>query len=194
LKDLEDLFHRHFETFSSEDQEEILFSMEFLKESNRYIYYCKIIYPNHKLNPSQFRLVYDIRLRYFCKTIERAYKKAQKRNGILICQVGNWHIDSSHQCEARYFERKYSQTKGKTASIRLIPVYSDQKSNGDESVSEIDIAVKTLMGNNRYGYLDLNELKKDAWQTLVWSNHFTHRGPKYDGLLFVNVEQKGNLN
>lgn len=192
LNDLDRLFCKHFKTFSNEDQEENHFSMDLLNESNRYGYYSKILYPNHKLNPSQFQKVYDIRFRYFCKTIERAYKKARKRNGILICQVGNWHIDSSHRCEARYFEKTYSKTKGKTVSIRLIPLYSDKKKDENERVQDIDINVKNLMGNRRYSYLDLNELKKNAGQTLAWSQHYTHRDPKYDGVLYVRISPKNS--
>jgi len=185
LKDLDCLFRRHFETFSSEDQEEILFYIDLLKASNRYGYLNQD--NDWKKSGSRFWKVYNIRYRYFNKTIERAYEKARKCGGILICQLGEWHIDASHRCEAQYFERKYRLTKGKTASIRLIPLYSDQEKNHSENIPEIDITVKNLMGNSRYGYLDLNELTEDAVQMLAWSDYFTHDGPKYDGLLFIHV-------
>lgn len=188
LKDLDRLFRRYSETFSSEDWEEIQFSMDLLRASCRYEYLTAN--EDWDKNAKRFWDIYSIRYRYFNKTIERAYEKARKRSGMLICLVGSWHVDLSHRCEAKYFKERYSLTKGKTASIRLIPLYSDKNKNRNKNVQEIDISVNNLMGNSDYGYLDLNELKKDAKQNLAWSNYFTHRGPKYDGLLFVRAEKK----
>lgn len=191
LKDMDRLFRRHSETFSTEDWEEIQFSMDLLRASNRYEYLAE---SSKDWKRERFWDIYSIRYRYFKKTIERAYEKARKRSGMLICLVGHWHVDVSHRCEAKYFKERYSLTKGKTASIRLVPLYSDKSKRRDENVQEIDVSVNNLMGNSDYGYLDLNELKKDANQNLAWSDYFTHRVPKYDGLLFVRVEQNGIAN
>ena len=185
LKKLKKVFLQHFDTFSPEDQDEILFSMELLTASNRYQYINRGIKKDWR-NPA------EIRYSYFNKTIERAYQKAQKNKAILLCRVGSWHISLDHKCEARYFAKDYSLTKGKVATIRLVPLYYDTTKVDDadaEKHSDIDSIVKTLMKDYEYSYLSLSELQKSTNNSFKWSKYYSSSGPKYDGLLFMKIEE-----
>lgn len=183
LKKLEKLFLQHLDTFSPEDRDEILFSMELVKVSNHY-----------QSIKEDWRNAQKIRYRYFKKTIKRAYNKAQKRNAILLCRVGTWHASYDKKTsEARYFAKKYSPTKGKVASIGLIPLYYDVHETNDtvtEEHNDIDSIVKTLMKDEEYSYLSLSELQQNTNNSFKWSKYYSSSGPKYDGLLFVKIEKK----
>jgi hypothetical protein len=185
LKKLKKVFLQHFDTFSSEDQDEILFYMELLTASNRYQYIKK-----------DWQSAHNIRYRYFKKTIERAYQKAQKRKAILLCRVGGYHVSlSEKKSEARYFAQDYSLTKGKVAAIRLVPLYYDiheANDNVTEKHNDIDSIVKTLMKNDEYSYLSLSELQQNTNNSFRWSKYYSSGDPKYDGLLFVRIENKSN--
>jgi len=188
LKKLKKVFSQHFDTFSSEDQDEILFSMELIIASNNYQYISRGIRKSWQ-NP------YEFRYRYFKKTIERAYQKAQKRKAILLCRVGSWHISSDHKCEARYFAQDHPLTKGKVAIIRMIPLYYDIHETNDiitEEHNDIDSIVKTLMKDDEYSYLSLPKLQKNTTHSFKWSKYYSSSGPKYDGLLFVRIEKNSN--
>jgi hypothetical protein len=185
LKKLKDVFLQHFDTFSSEDKDEILFSMELLAASNRYQYVNRGIIKSWQ-NPQ------EIRYCYFNKTIERAYKKAQKNKAILLCRVGSWHISMDYKCEARYFAKDYSLTKGKVATILLVPLDYDASEINDavtEKYNDIDSVVKTLMKDNEYSYLSLSDLQKNTNNSFNWSKYYSNSGPKYDGLLFVKIDK-----
>jgi hypothetical protein len=145
LKNLKKLFLQHFGTFSSVDQEEILFSLDLLRASNRFYQYSAA----GGIAEFFYRPL-DIRQKYFSKTIERAYRKAKKRKAILLCLVGSSHIYSDHKykCEARYFAEHYPLTKGKVATINLVPLYSDIREVEGADVERhngIDSIVKALM-------------------------------------------------
>ena len=188
LKKLKKVFLQHFDTFSPEDQDEILFSMELLTASNRYQYISKGLRKSWR-NP------HELRYRYFKKTIERAYQKAQKRKAILLCRVGSRHISLDYKCEARYFARDYSLTKGKVVTIRLAPLYYDTTKVDDadaEKHSDIDSIVKVLMKDYKYSYLSLSELQQNTNTSFKWSKYYSNSGPKYDGLLFVKIEENSN--
>lgn len=184
LKKLKEVFLQHFDTFSSEDQDEILFYFDLLQASNRYQYIKE-----------DWQRAHPIRYRYFKKTIKRAYQKARKRKAILLCRVGNWHISLKDKTEARYFARDYSLTKGKVASIGLVPLYYDiheMKDTGAEKHKDIDSIVKMLMKDYEYSYLSLSELQKSTSNSFKWSKYYSSSGPKYDGLLFVKIEKNSN--
>ena len=188
LKELKKSFVLHLNTFPYEDQDEILFSMELLTASNRYEYLSRGIL---------IRLEDACRLRYmyFNNTIERAYNKAQKRNAILLCRVGSHHADLNNISESRYFAKKHSPTKGKIASINMVPLYYDNSEMNDTVANEhndIDSIVKNLMKDYNYSYLSLAELQQKTNNSFKWSKYFSSAGPKYDGLLFVRVEKKSN--
>ena len=189
LKKLKKVFLQHIDTFSPIDQDEILFSMELLKASNRYQYIRKGLIKSWQ-NP------YELRYRYFIKTIERAYQKAQKRKAILLCRVGTWHASLDKKTsEARYFARNYSLTKGKVASIRMAPLYYDVHETNEtvtEKHSDIDSIVKTLMKDVEYSYLSLSELQQNMNNSFKWSKYYSSSGPKHDGLLFVRIEKNSN--
>lgn len=185
LKGLKKVFLQHFDTFSSEDQDEILFSLELFTASNHYQY----LNQKTKKNWDTF---HELRYRYFNKTIIRAYKKAQNRKAILLCRVGSFHVALDHKKEARYFAKNYSPTKGKVAAINMVPLYYDGRETNDtvtEEGNDIDSIVKTLMKDDKYSYLPLSELKKNTNNSFKWSKYFSNNGPKYDGLLFVRVEK-----
>ncbi len=184
LKELKQTFQKHIKTFSSEDQDEILFSMELLKASNYYQYVNRGL----KIGWQDSQ---EVRYKYFNKTIERAYAKAKKRNAILVCRVGSWHIVSSYRSEARYFARDYSPTKGKVASIRLVPLYygSEAGETASKDVDGIDAAAETMMGPGEYSYLSLAELKDSTGHSFAWSKHYNTNSPNYDGILFVGIEK-----
>jgi len=185
LKGLKKLFLQYFDTFSPEDQDEILFSFDLLQASNRYQYIC------HG-NKRDWQNPHDIRYRYFKKTIERAYRKAQKRKAILLCRVGAAHICLDRRTEARYFARDYSLTKGKVASVSLVPLYYDTTKVDDadpEKHSDIDSIVKMLMKDYDYSYLSLSELQKGTDNSFRWSKYYSSSRPKYDGLLFVRIKK-----
>ncbi|MBL7186007.1 MAG: hypothetical protein ISS70_06755 [Phycisphaerae bacterium] len=185
LKELKKLFLQHFDTFSSVDQDEILFSMELLVASNRY---QSIRKDRQKAHP--------IRYRYFKKTIKRAYQKAQQRKAILLCRVGAAHVSlTDKNFEARYFAKEYSPTKGKVASIRLVPLYhgtTKADEAGPEKQSDIDSIVKMLMKDYEYSYLSLRDLQKNTRNSFRWSKYYAGGRPKYDGVLFVKTEEKSD--
>jgi hypothetical protein len=191
LKKLKKVFLRHFDTFSPEDQDEILFSMELLTASNRFYQYSAA----GGLKEALMR-PWDIRHKYFIKTIKRAYQKARKRKAILMCRVGAPHASLTNKyLEARYFAKKYSPTKGRVGSIGLVPLYYDARETNDnvtEKHNDIDSIVKLLMKNNEYSYLSLSELQKDTNNSFKWSKYYTSSGPKYDGLLFVKIKKSSN--
>jgi len=185
LKNLKKVFMQHFDTFSPEDRDEILFSMELLTASNHYQYIME-----------DWQSAQNIRYRYFKKTIKRAYQKAQKRKAILLCRVGGYHVSlSGKNSEARYFARDYSLTKGKVAAIRLVPLYYDVRETNEtvtEEHNDIDSIVKTLMKDDEYSYLSLSDLQKNTNNSFKWSKYYSNSGPKYDGLLFVRIENNSN--
>lgn len=184
LKELKKVFLQHLNTFSPEDRDEILFSIELIKASNHYHYIKK-----------DWQKGFDIRYPYFKKTIERAYRKAKKRKAILLCRVGSWHASLDNKSEVRYFAKKYSPTKGKVAAINMVPLYYDARETNDtvtEEHNDIDSIVKTLMKDHEYGYLSLSELKKNTNNSFIWSKYFSNSGSKYDGLLFVRIEKNSN--
>jgi len=188
LKKLTAVFLRHLDTFSPEDQDEILFSMDLLQASNRFYQYTAA----GGLKEALMR-PWDIRTKYFIKTIEWAYQKAQKRKAILMCRVGAPHASLTNEYfEARYFAKKYSPTKGKVASIGLIPLYYDaHETNGTakEKHNDIDSIVKALMKDDKYSYLPLSNLQSKTNNSFKWSKYFSNNGPQYDGLLFVRIEE-----
>jgi hypothetical protein len=188
LKKLKKVFLRHFDTFSSEDREEILFSMELLQASNRYQYASRGLIKTWQ-NP------HGLRYRYFIKTIERAYKKSQKRKSILLCRVGKTHARLDYNLEARYFAKKYSPTKGKVAAINMVPLYYDARETNNivtEEHNDIDSIVKVLMKDVEYSYLSLFELQQNTNNSFKWSKYYSNSGPKYDGLLFVKIKRNSN--
>ena len=190
LKKIKKVFLQHFDTFSPEDRDEILFSMKLLTASNRYHQYMDA----GRITKALMR-PWDIRYKYFIKTIERAYRKAKKRNAILLCQVGAWHASLNNKSEARYFAKIYSPTKGKVTSINMVPMYYDTRETNDtvtEEHNNIDSIVKTLMKDCKYSYLSLSELKKHTNNSFVWSKYYNSSGPNYDGLLFVRIEKNSN--
>jgi hypothetical protein len=188
LKELKKVFLQHFDTFSLEDQDEILFSMELLTASNRYQYISRGL-KNSWQNP------HELRCRYFKKTIKRAYEKAKKNRAILLCRVGTTHARLDYKLEAQYFAKKYSPTKGKVASIGLIPLYYDVDETHDtvtEEHNDIDSIVKILMKDYGYSYLPLYELQKNTNNSFKWSKYYSNSSPQYDGLLFVRIEKNSN--
>ena len=192
LKKLKKVFQPHLDTFSSEDQDEILFSLDLLQASNRFYQYISV------RGIRRFFLTnwaWNIRAKYFKKTIERAYRKAQEREAILLCRVGADHADWGLKMDAHYFAKKYSPTKGKVASIRLVPLYYDVRETNDnvtEKHNDIDSIVKTLMEDDEYGYLSLSDLQKNTNNSFKWSKYYGSGGPKHDGLLFVRIEKNSN--
>lgn len=187
LKDLKRMFMRHFDTFSADNREEILFSMDLLQASN--------LYRHIELGGRSWENPHSLRYRYFIKTIKRAYSKAQKRKAVLICRVGNWHVSLKNKTEARYFAKDYSSTKGKVATINLVPLYYDtQKTKGAVAAKhdDIDSIAMTLMKDSEYSYLSLPDLQKSTHNSFRWSKYYGKSGPKYDGLLFVRVEKSSN--
>ena len=183
LEELKKVFLQHLNTFSPEDKDEILFSMELLTASNYYQYYKDDRHNAHKL-----------RYRYFKKTIERAYRKAKKRKAILLCRVGNTHARLDYELEARYFAKKYSPTNGKVVAINMVPLYYDahEKNDVTKEQNDIDSIVKTLMKDDEYSYLSLSELQRKTNNSFKWSKYYSNRGPKYDGLLFIKIEKNSN--
>ena len=184
LRKLKKIFLQHLDTFSPEDRDEILFSIELLEASNHYQYIKE-----------DWQSAQNIRYRYFKKTIKRAYKKAQKRKAILLCRVGTAHARLDYKLEARYFMKSYSLTKGKVASIGLVPLYYDVHETNDtvtEGHNDIDSIVKVLMKDDEYSYLSLSELQKNTNNSFKWSKYYSNSGPKYDGLLFVRIEKNSN--
>lgn len=188
LKELKKVFLQHLNTFTSEDWDEILFSMELLTASNRYQYINRGIRKSWQ-NP------HELRYRYFKKTIKRAYQKAQKRKAILLCRVGFTHARLDYKLEARYFAKDYSLTKGKVTTIKLVPMYYDARKMNDTVTgqhNDIDSIVKTLMKDDEYSYLSLSELQQSTNNSFKWSKYYSNSGPKYDGLLFVRIEKNSN--
>jgi hypothetical protein len=177
LKKLRQIFLNHFDTFSADDQEEIEFSMELIIASNTYQYasWGKIII---------FQNPYNTRRRYFIKTIERAYEKAKLRDSVFVCRVGAHHAQLNENVEARYFAENYPKTKGKVASLRLLPLSADKAHKEDM----IDDIVMNLMGHYRYAYLSLKDLQSAAEFSLLKSNYYNRNGRRYDGILFVKVD------
>jgi len=194
LKKLKGVFIHHLDTFSLEDQEEILFSLDLLQASNQSYQYTSTQGGDWK-NPLVLR-GWEIREKYFTKTVERAYRTAREREAILLCRVGVPHsFLTDKRYQARYFAKKYSLTKGKVASIGLVPLYYDIRETNDnvtEKHNDIDSIVKTLMKDNKYSYLSLSELQKNTDNSFKWSNYYGSSGPKHDGLLFVRIEKNPN--
>ncbi len=192
LKKLKKVFQPHLDTFSSKDQEEILFSLDLLQASNRFYQYTT------DKGIRGFFLTstgWNIRAKYFTKTIERAYRKAQNRKALLLCRVGAPHAYLDRKMEARYFAKKYSPTRGKVASIGLVPLYYDTNETNDnvtEKSSDIDSIVMTLMKDDEYSYLSLFDLQKNTNNSFKWSKYYGSSGPKFDGLLFVRIEKNSN--
>jgi hypothetical protein len=207
LRRLQKIFQQHFDTFSSEDQDEILFSMELFRASNYYQYTRVKIDQSPK---HDYASLNKFRTKYFIKTIERAYQKAQKRNAILLCRVGSMHASLAQKTEARYFAQSYPLTKGKVAAIRMVPLYYDASEVNNISTDQNDVAsvVKTLMKDNDYSYLSLSDLQKRTDRSFNWGKYFSrwaepgfeayygrnavNDAPKYNGLLFVKVKKQSN--
>jgi hypothetical protein len=192
FKNLKKVFQQHLDTFSSEDRDEILFSLDLLQASNRFYQYTTARGIKGFLLTSRG---WDIRAKYFTKTIERAYRKARQRKALLLCRVGADHALLDRKKEARYFAKKYSPTKGKVASIGLVPLYYDvpeTNDNATEKQNDIDSIVKTLMRDNGYSYLSLSDLQKSTKNSFKWSKYYSSSGPKHDGLLFVKIEKNSN--
>ncbi len=188
IEELRKVFQQHYDTFSSEDRDEIQFSMDLLTPSNQYQYIRQGIEKSRQ-NP------HDIRYRYFIKTIERAYRKAKKRKAVLLCRVGDWHVSLDNKREARYFAKDYYLTRGKVAAIKMVPLYYDIHETNDIITgehSDIDSIVKALMKDDEHSYLSLSELQKNTNNSFRWSKYYSNSGPKYDGLLFVRIEKNSN--
>lgn len=184
LENLEKVFLKHFDTFSSEDQDETVFYFDLLHASNRYQYIKQ-----------DWRTARPVRYRYYKETIRRAYRKARKREAILLCRVGSWHISSDYECEARYFARDYALTKGKVAAIRLVPLYNDAHETNDtvrDKHDDIDSFVMRLMKDSECSYLSLSDLQKGTNNSFAWCEYYSKGHPKYDGLLFVRIEKNAN--
>lgn len=181
LVELKTAFVESLDTFSPEDQDEILFTMELLDASNRYRYASL-----EKENLEIWNSAIQIRYPFFIETIERALKKAQQRNAALLCRVGDVHVTGNF--EARYFAEENSETKGKVARVCFVQIPGDP----GRSQSDIDTAVETMMQDNTYCYLSLIDLKKAAKGSFAWSNFFhSDNSPVCDGLLFVRNEPPG---
>lgn len=184
LKRLKHTFVRHIDTFTAEDQNEIRFFVDLLEASNRFAQYK---------NPWGTGRGWDIREKYFTKTVERAYRKAQKRNAILLCRVGTTHIRADiKKMQGPHFKRAYRPTKGKVACISMVPLYFDDNEPNDPNKvgKSIDSAVKHLMKEHKYGYLSLDDLQKSTDYSLGFSRHFYGKRPKYDRILFVRIFKK----
>lgn len=180
LRSLKRVFQQHFDSFPAVDQEEILFSIELLDASNLYYH----VPHRHRApwEPTSSRIRYE----YFTKTIDRAYRKAEQRNAILLCRVGFWHAALTHQCEAQYFAKRHPSTKGKVMSIRMIPSY-EQSDKVNEEGGDIDTAVTPLMKEGAYCYLSLPQFQQRAKHSLRWSAYYPGGRPICDGLLFVKA-------
>ena len=91
--------------------------------------------------------------------------------------------------------KDYSLTKGKVASIGLVPLHYDTRETNDnvtEKHNDIDSIVKTLMKDEEYSYLSLSKLQENTNNSFKWSKYYSSSGPKYDGLLFVRIEKNSN--
>lgn len=193
LEELKGVFLQHLGTFSPEDQDEILFSLDLLQASNQFYQYIS------DWRIRRFYLTprgWNIRAQYFKKTIERAYHKAQRRKAILLCRVGAPHASLTDKYyEALYFAKKYSPTKGKVVSIGLVPVYYNIRETNDNVTgkhNDIDSIVKILMKGDECSYLSLSKLQENTNNSFKWSKYYSNSGPKYDGLLFVKIEKSSN--
>jgi hypothetical protein len=194
LKNLKGVFLQHWDTFSSKDRDEISFSLDLLQASNQSHQYTSVAGGDWK-NPLVVR-GWDIREKYFTKTIQRAYRKAQERKAILLCRVGSVHASlTNKRYQARYFAKQYSPTRGKVASIGLVPLYYDtHETNGTdtEKHNDIDSIVETLMKEHEYSYLSLSKLQENTNNSFRWSKYYSNSRPQYDGLLFVKIAKNSN--
>lgn len=149
LAELESLFDKHKEAFSTENREEITFSLDLMRASVDFQY-------GRFKNTMKFQ---EIRGEFFRETIKRAFEKAKRRNGSLVCYVGGDHASKvPHKKgdfflgkwnEAEYFDRIYPETKGKVASIFLTPLtYQDQKGRVI-ATNNLEAIAYRLIGENK---------------------------------------------
>jgi hypothetical protein len=198
LKQLKSAFDKYLNTFNTDDQEEILFSMELLDASNRFQYLSR--------EDQEVRQHADkIRYRYFNKTIERALQKARQRDAVLLCRVGVWHVSLDYECEARHFAKECAKTKGNVATVNFVPVFfssepiprADDPNGGQNNNAENDIntIVTKQLSDDNYCYLSLNEISQQARGSLDWSKYFYDGNhPTCDGLLFVKIVKDADPN
>jgi hypothetical protein len=77
----------------------------------------------------------------------------------------------------------------------MVPLYYDIHETNDtdaEEHNDIDSIVRSLMKEHEYSYLSLSELQQNTNISFQWSEYYSRKGPKYDGLLFVRVEEDSN--
>ena len=172
LAQLEKLFTECESCYSDKTKEEIAFTMEIFKASNRF------------QNASRGNIQIDrhpaeIRYNYFNKTIDRAYQKAKTRSSILLCRVGSAHICLDRKTEARHFAGEVPATVNKTISIHMVNFRKDKGNAGINS--ELRDFVSDLMQNHKFCYLPLDNPNLNL--SLAFDCYTS--GPMYDALLFV---------
>jgi len=196
LLNLKKLFILHLNTFSPENQEEILFSLDLLQASNNFRRDTSESRDTSKtINWKVVNRGWNLRYEYFKKTIERAWQKARKNNALLLCHVGTGHVSLVRDCETRYFARKNPLTKGKVFAIQMTSLYEDGEKKESDIKGEscdIDSVVNGLMREGEYCYLPLKQLQANTKNSLKWSKYYPGGKSVCDGLLFVKTKKDSN--
>jgi len=189
LKKLRSRFTHYLDTFSTEDQEEVLFFIELLEASNRFYELTRAQGIGAFWKKSRG---WDLREKYFVKTTERAYRKAINRKAILLCRVGSGHITEDKKMLGWHFKHKYKATKDRVVCINMIPLYNEshESTSLHEGKTSIESIAKFLVENKKYGYISLHALQESTNKRLNTGKHFYGKKAKYDGILFVKAPQK----
>ena len=179
LDDLGRRFHAAWGSFSPANQEEIDFSLALERASIDFQFgtFAGVI------------LHYDLRSEYFRKTIQRAWAKAERSGGSLICHVGwghAWLDQRPSDCEAGYFDQQFPATLGRVGSVLIEKLSGciDFNLNGDFRPSALEMAALARMGDKDRIYVDLRD---KSWASVKHRprKFFPGNVPHYDGILFI---------
>jgi hypothetical protein len=115
----------------------------------------------------------DLRGEYFRKTIERAFAKAKRAGGALICYVGGAHAflnafgpgdyTVAKTTEARYFNTQYPASKGRVASILIERIGEWNEPNP----GTLEAAAIALMGDKDRVFINLRDRSWTAMSNLL---------------------------
>jgi hypothetical protein len=178
--DLERRFRAAWSSFLPQDQDEIAFSLSLERASVQWMFRQEV----------QSKDMDDLRGEYFRKTIERAFAKAKRAGGALICYVGGAHAflnafgpgdyTVAKTTEARYFNTQYPASKGRVASILIERIGEWNEPNP----GTLEAAAIALMGDKDRVFINLRDRSWTAMKNRP-GTFFSAHEPKYDGVLFI---------
>jgi hypothetical protein len=177
IDDLERRFQAAWNSFSPQDQDEIAFTLSLERASVHYLFH-------EEGKSSEYE---EIRGEYFRKTTERAFAKAERSGGVLVCYVGGNHANlhdfgpddypTARIPEAKYFNTEYPASRGRIGSILIERIQ-------EAGQGTLEAAALALMRDKERIFIDLR-VKNWGIMNIRPAAFFSQNEPKYDGVLFI---------